>query len=45
MTAVFWAGFRMSLRRITCADRLKLSFLFLLGPPKQRPFFLTQQSQ
>jgi hypothetical protein len=39
MTAGFWAGCRIGLRRNTRADRLKLSFLFDCGPPNQRPFF------
>jgi hypothetical protein len=39
MTACFWAGFRIGLRRNTCADRLKLNVFCFCGPPKQRPFF------
>jgi hypothetical protein len=39
MTAFFWAGCRVGLRCNTRADRLKLHFLLIGGPPKQRPFF------
>ena len=39
MTAFFWAGCRVGLRRNTCADKLKLVFKLFGGPPKQRPFF------
>ena len=35
----FWAGCRVGLRRNTCADRLKSTYYFFCGPPKQRPFF------
>ena len=37
MTAFFWAGFRMSLRRNTCADRLKL--VILMWPAQTAAIF------
>jgi hypothetical protein len=40
MTACFWAGFRVGLRRNTCADRLKLSFNFDVARPNSGHFFL-----
>jgi hypothetical protein len=40
MTACFWAGFGIGLRRNTCADRLKLHFLFLWPAQTAAIFFL-----
>jgi len=39
MTAGFWAGFRIGLRCNTCADRLKLVFLFFVARPNSGHFF------
>ncbi len=40
MTAFFWAGFRVGLRRNTCADRLKLSTFIFVARPNSGHFFL-----
>jgi hypothetical protein len=40
MTACFWAGFRVGLRRNTCADRLKLSIYLNVARPNSGHFFL-----
>jgi hypothetical protein len=40
MTAFFWAGCRVGLRRNTCADRLKSSFILIVARPNSGHFFL-----
>jgi len=40
MTAGFWAGCRIGLRRNTCADRLKSSINFYVARPNSGHFFL-----
>jgi hypothetical protein len=40
MTACFWAGCRVGLRRNTCADRLKILIYFYLARPNSGHFFL-----
>jgi hypothetical protein len=39
MTALFWAGCRLGLRRNTCADRLKSSLFIIWWPAQTAAIF------